>query len=157
MTTPSTSSGAVAATSPVLGPDPDRPAGGYQEPVPADLAATLAEVSAEMVAAARPAAEAAVDGEVLARPTVAAYRDQEGRVHYASPYSKRTLVLVASGQWTEVDPDEPPFDPSDRLVREVLAYLEEHAGDEAEVARVKAAEAAGDDRPTIAAWAPDSQ
>lgn len=141
MTTPgpiSTMSGdAAAAASPVLGADPGR--GPSSAPTPADEAPA--------------GADGAATAE-MALPTVATYRDGDGRVHYASPHVKGTRDKLAAGDWTEVDVDEPPFDPTERKVREVLAHMKANAHDPAEVERVKAAEAAGEDRPTIASWSP---
>lgn len=141
-----TAGGAAAATvalSPVLGPD----AGGT---------VTTAGASAPEVHGAIDALS--TDPVVAAKnATVLTYQDKDGRVHYASPHSKATKDRVASGQWVEADEqaDQEAFDPTGHLVREVVAHLEEHAGDEAEVQRVKDAEAAGEDRPTIASWSPE--
>ena len=127
----------TAATSPALGPDPDRGSSVPDAEPAADVAASADEAP------------------VVDERSVATYQDEDGRVHYASPHSKATKAKLASGQWTEVDVDEPPFDPTTvKRVRDVVAYLEAHAGDQAEIDRVKKAEAAGDDRPTIASWEP---
>ncbi|TKJ25223.1 hypothetical protein [Blastococcus sp. CCUG 61487] len=136
-TTTTSDAGTAAALSPVLGPDP---------------AAT--DTGSADLAAAEPAATFAVGGFVTA--SVGVYRDQDGRVHYASPHSKATRERLASGEWTEHDQAEAeePFDPAGEKVRDVVAYLEEHADDAAEVQRVKDAEAAGENRPTIASWSP---
>lgn len=131
--------GGTVTASPALGPDPAAPAG--------DVAAT-ADPDAPTVDAGGPPPA-----------TVAVYKDADGRRHYASPFSKAVQDRVAAGKWTEADPadvdevDE-PFDPTTHLVREVVAYLEEHADDADEVRRVKDAEAAGEDRPTIRDWEP---
>lgn len=146
MTTPGTTTDAAA--SPVLGQQPDRDAGG-------------ADVAADPEA---PTVETAEDESGEPLPQVMRYRDSSGRVHYASPYSKGTRDHVAASEWTELAADEPdavegpePFDPTGALVREVVAHLVAHADDEAEVRRVKDAEAAGEDRPTIRDWTPDPQ
>lgn len=144
MTTPGTIT--EAAASPVLGQQPDRDAGVVDV---ASVPGTAAEASAVEQDAAAPL------------PQVLRFRDGGGRVHYASPYSKFTRARVAAGDWSELGDDEPdaadPFDPTEHLVREVVSYLEEHAGDEDEVTRVKEAEAEGENRPTIRDWAPDPQ
>jgi hypothetical protein len=139
VTTPGTTTDAATAavTSPVLGADPGRASG-------ADAAADPTSTTSEPTAT--------VENVAGPLPTVATYKDGDGRVHYASPFSKATRAHVAAGDWTEVDGSAQPFDPTTKRVRDVVAYLEEHAGDEDEVGRVKAAEAEGENRPTIAAW-----
>lgn len=145
MTTPGTTTtsadAGTAAVSPALGAAPATATG--------DGVAPTADEQAPVVDPAGPPPA-----------TVAVYRDEDDRLHYASPFSKATRDRVSAGVWTEVDPAdvgaaEEPFDPTEHLVREVVAHLVQHADDQAEVARVKAAEAASEDRPTIRDWAPD--
>lgn len=140
-TTTTTADAGTAAASPALGAAPAATTG--------DGVAPVADEQAPVVDPAGPPPA-----------TVAVYKDEEGRVHFASPFSKATRDRVTAGVWTEIDAAdvgeaEEPFAPTAHLVREVVAYLEEHADDDAEVARVKAAEAAGENRPTIRDWAPD--
>lgn len=87
---------------------------------------------------------------------VGVYEDADGRVHSASRTSPATVENVATGAWTPLEQQPPggPFDPTKAAVRDVVAHLATHAGDPAEIARVKDAEAAGRSRPTIADWTP---
>lgn len=128
---------ADVAGSPALGADP--------APVPSTTGGDLPPTPEPEPAAT---AEVAADAPPVEHRAVVAYTDAEGRVHYASPTAKGTTAKVAAGVWTEHAVDA--FDPTTHLVREVVAHLEAHAGNAAEVARVKAA----DLRPTVQAWAP---
>lgn len=143
MTTPAstpTASTTAAAASPALGADPDR------------ASTTATDTSPAVPAGADPAASTAPAAETP-RETVGVFFDADGREHYASPVSKATRAKLASGEWGTEQP-APPFDPAGKNIADVVAYLEEHAEDQNEVARVKAAEGAGKDRQRIRDWPP---
>lgn len=135
-TAPAPDAGDVdAALSPVLGQDPDA-------------------ASSVGVTTSAPSLDAppAPDPDL---PPVGRYKDEDGRVYYASRYSKRTRSRVESGAWQELGAEEPAFDPAKHNVAQIVEYLERHAGDQAEVLRVKAAEVDGKNRVGVREWEPD--
>ena len=154
MTSPTT---AAADTSTVLGQQPatDAPAAAGPAAISSVLgqqpAATATDGGPDV--AGEPSAPAV--GEPVAE-TVGVFFGEDGREHYASPYSKGTRDKLAAGTWSKTRPEPAElFDPSKVHVDEVFAYLAEHADDADEVTRVKAAEAEGKKRVTVRDWTPE--
>ena len=154
MTSPTT---AAADTSTVLGQQPATDA-------PAADPAVTSSVLGQQPAATTADGGNDVAGEPSVPPveepvaeTVGVFYDEDGREHYASPYSKGTRDKLVDGTWSKTRPEPAElFDPTKHHVGEVLTYLAEHADDGNEVARVQAVEAQGGrGRVTIRDWTPE--